>query len=288
MNAPTRGAARVSARPGPGVLRRLCETTLAHTGIGGSITGVSTQEPVAALTFDDGPHPGSTPRLLEILAKHQARATFFMVGEEAEKHRGLVRQVAEEGHAIGNHSWDHPSFPLVCGRERRRQIRACERALAPYGSRLFRPPYGHQSLASWLDARRLGFDIVTWSVVAEDWRYRDASSMADALVKALHPGCVVGLHDGLFDASDVRCFDREPMLRAVAMLLGVLQGRFRFLTIPELLRHGRPERQLWFRRGDPQLLNQLRRSAGDARRYPRAASADRGLRPDDLDRRPQD
>ena len=163
---PTRGAAGVSARSGSGVLRRLYEAALARTGIGGSITGVSTQEPVAALTFDDGPHPESTPRLLEVLAKHRARATFFMVGEAAEKHRGLVRRVAEEGHAIGNHSWDHPSFPLMSGRERRRQIRACERALAPYGSRLFRPRYGHQHLASWLDTRRLGFDVAAWRVWA--------------------------------------------------------------------------------------------------------------------------
>jgi peptidoglycan-N-acetylglucosamine deacetylase len=262
-----KGATDVGARSGLGILEQLCEVTLARSGIGGTIARVSTQQAVAALTFDDGPHPESTPRLLEILATHHARATFFMIGEAAEKHRGLVRRVAEEGHAIGNHSWDHPSFPLVSGRERRQQIRACERALAPYGLRLFRPPYGHQNLASWLDARRLRYDVVTWSVVAEDWRNRDAISMTNQLVPSLHPGCVVTFHDGLFDASDVRCFDRGPMLKAVAMLLDLLHDRFRFVTIPELLRQGRAERQSWFHRPDARLLNGLKRSVGDARRY---------------------
>ena len=93
---------------------------------------------------------------------------------------------------------------------------------------------------------------------------------------------------GLFDAFDARCFDREPMLRAVAMLLGVLRGRFRFLTIPELLRRGSADRQPWFRRADPKRLNRLQRSVGDARRYADEARVHRGARPDDLPRRPQD
>jgi len=70
----------------------------------GTVTHVSTKDPVAALTFDDGPHPVFTPLLLEILGRHQARATFFMVGKTAGMYPELVRQVASEGHAIGLHS----------------------------------------------------------------------------------------------------------------------------------------------------------------------------------------
>lgn len=88
----------------------------------GTITHVATQDPVAALTFDDGPHPRYTPRILQILEKHQARATFFMVGEAAQKQQELVRLVAQAGHAIGNHSWDHPSLSSICGRDRRSMI----------------------------------------------------------------------------------------------------------------------------------------------------------------------
>jgi peptidoglycan-N-acetylglucosamine deacetylase len=122
----------------------------------GTITHVVTQDHVVALTFDDGPHPEFTPRLLEILRGHQARATFFMLGEAARRYPDLVKQVATEGHAIGNHSWDHPSFPLITARQQQQQIIACAQALAPYGQRLFRPPYGHQSMPSRLTAFRLG------------------------------------------------------------------------------------------------------------------------------------
>jgi peptidoglycan-N-acetylglucosamine deacetylase len=114
----------------------------------GTISHVHTRESVAALTFDDGPDPEYTPRLLAILERYRAQATFFMTGKAAQAHPELVRRVAQAGHAIGNHSWDHPSFPLISGRERRAQIRACAQALVPYGSRLFRPPYTEQNLGS--------------------------------------------------------------------------------------------------------------------------------------------
>src|SRR5262249_49636601 len=114
----------------------------------GTIISVVTREPVAALTFDDGPHPEYTPRLLDILEQYKVHATFFMVGEAAQKHPELVGQVAHAGHTVGNHSLDHPFFPSIPKHERQRQIRACEQALAPYGRRLFRFPYGAENLAS--------------------------------------------------------------------------------------------------------------------------------------------
>lgn len=98
----------------------------------GTITHVSTRELLVALTFDDGPHPDYALRLLDILERHQAHATFFMLGEAAKRHPEIVTMVARQGHAIGNHSWDHPSFPLVNGRERRAQIRACGKAIEPW------------------------------------------------------------------------------------------------------------------------------------------------------------
>lgn len=81
----------------------------------GTITSVTTRAPVVALTFDDGPHLEYTPRLLDILQRYQASATFFMIGEVAQKHPELVQLVAQAGHAIGNHSWDHRFFPHSLG-----------------------------------------------------------------------------------------------------------------------------------------------------------------------------
>src|SRR5262245_56809812 len=76
----------------------------------GSIVRVATHEPAIALTFDDGPHPEETPRVLEILERHGARGTFFMVGKSARRYPEVVARAAEGGHALANHSWDHPSF----------------------------------------------------------------------------------------------------------------------------------------------------------------------------------
>lgn len=108
----------------------------------GTLTEVITKDPIGALTFDDGPHPEFTPRVLEILRRHQAHATFFMVGAAAQKHQDIVRLVAQEGHAIGSHSWEHRSFLSLSSRERRQQMCACEQVLPLQGERLFRPPYG--------------------------------------------------------------------------------------------------------------------------------------------------
>lgn len=233
----------------------------------GTITHVSTQEPVVALTFDDSPHPEFTPRLLAVLERHQARATFFMVGEAAQQYPDLVRQVGQAGHAIGNHSWDHSSFPLISSRERCAQLRACEKAIAPYSQRLFRPPYGHQSVASRFDALRLGYRVVTWNLHAYDWLDHDAQWMVNELTNRLKPGNVILFHDTLYTYPDERYVNREPMHEAVNTLLEQFSDRFRFITVPELLQHGRPQCKNWYWKADLNLLNQLKGQRGEPRRY---------------------
>ena len=228
-------------------------------GLLGTMTNVTTRDPVAALTFDDGPHPEYTPRLLEILERHHARATFFMVGENAERHKELVEQVARAGHTLGNHSWDHRPFPLMSRRERRAQIRACAATLAPHAARLFRPPYGMQNMASRLDAARLGYQVVAWNVTADDWSSGDAGFMADQMERHIRPGSVVLLHDRLVDALDKAYFDRRPLLEAVDILLRRLRGRFEFVTIPELLSHGRPHNVVWIKAANLKWLDRLQR-----------------------------
>lgn len=233
----------------------------------GTVTNVSTSHPVVALTFDDGPNSQFTPRLLEVLGRHQARATFFMLGESAQKYPEILESVARGGHAIGNHSWDHPSFPLISRRERHRQIRACTDALAPHGLRLFRPPFGHQNLSTRFDAFLLGYQVVTWDVVAIDWLDHDARWMSDRVEQQVKPGSIILFHDKLFTTIDGRYESREPTLEAVNTILEHLGGRFRFVTVPELLRHGRPKRVNWQQQGDADLLNSFRESGGKSWRY---------------------
>jgi peptidoglycan-N-acetylglucosamine deacetylase len=241
----------------------------------GTVTCVVTRDPVAALTFDDGPHPEYTARLLDILERHQARATFFMTGEAAQRHPELVKRVAQGGHAIGNHSWNHPSFPLISGRERREQIRACAKATAPYGKRLFRPPYGEQNIASRFDPLLLGYQVIMFDVSTDDWCGGDAVSIADQLERQLHPGSLVVLHDRLSDALDESYFNREPVLGAVQILLERLGDRFRFVTVPELLRHGKAQKEVWYKPANLELLNKLRREGAPARQYAKTPRSNR-------------
>ena len=214
----------------------------------GTITHVATQDPVAALTFDDGPDPTFTPQLLDILQCHGAYATFFMVGKFAESHPDLVRRVAMAGHAIGNHSWDHASFPLLTRHERLAQIDSCACALAPYGQRLFRPPFGDQDIASHLDLIFRGYQVVTWNVIGVDWLDNDAKWIRDRVVRAIKPGSVILLHDRLYHVVDESYGDRSHTLDAVDLILESLSSHFQFVTLPELFRHGSKQRENWYKK----------------------------------------
>lgn len=233
----------------------------------GSLTKVMTREPVAALTFDDGPDQEFTPPLLDLLKKNHARGTFFMVGESVQRYPDLVRHMAESGHALGSHSWDHSAFPLLPGHERRRQLRACGSHLGQYGGRLFRPPYGEQDLASRLDALWLGYEVVGWSVTSEDWHEPQAAIIADVLVKRIQPGDIVLLHDTIFDKGEPHrgprpdresWIDRRSMLAALEMMFARIGDRFRFVTVPELMHCGTPYYSYWFKQtAKPKGLGQV-------------------------------
>jgi len=226
----------------------------------GTITHVVTESPLVALTFDDGPDPVWTPRLLEILAARDARATFFMLGRSAARHPDLVSAVVRGGHAIGNHSWDHPSFPLLRGAERRAQITRCARALGAAGSRLFRPPFGQQNFASRIDALLLGYQVITWNVVGMDWLRRGAERMARELDDQIRPGSIVLLHDTLADGgySDGAYAPRDEMLTAVSTVTETLAKTMKFVTVPEILARGRPQRQPWLVTPSPDFAERVR------------------------------
>jgi peptidoglycan-N-acetylglucosamine deacetylase len=211
----------------------------------GAITHVKTRKPVVALTFDDGPDPEWTPPLLALLARYRARATFFLVGRSAQRYPELVRTMREAGHAIGCHSFDHVAFTAISANARRAQLEACERAVPGLLThKLFRPPFGCLNARTRWELRRAGWRVIIWNISATDWRDDDADTIYARIAGDLRPGSIVLLHDTLHDAENPAYRSRAPMLRAIERLLRE-QTSYRFVTVPELLRCGRPERVLW-------------------------------------------
>jgi peptidoglycan/xylan/chitin deacetylase (PgdA/CDA1 family) len=151
-----------------------------------------------ALTFDDGPDPEWTPRVLALLAEHAVPATFFLVGERAARAEATVRAIAAAGHEVASHGWSHRSLWL-CGP--RRTAEEIDRAsdtlarLAGVAPRLFRPPWGMVNAAMFPLLRARGLTPVFWSIQPEGVRPASAPAQAAHVVRRAHPGAIVDLHD---------------------------------------------------------------------------------------------
>jgi peptidoglycan/xylan/chitin deacetylase (PgdA/CDA1 family) len=214
------------------------------------ITHVDTDQPLVAITFDDGPHPVYTPILLEVFKKFRAHATFFMVGQEALKYRSIVEQAALEGHEIGNHTMDHFSMRSIGRRQRLKQLWMCQKALSPYGRRSFRPPYGEQDGWTNIDALMMGYRLIGWDLDVFDWCNNEFNSMHDNIRKKIEKGSIILFHDSIYDKGSPKHkvleekadLNRETMVELVKAVLKEFSGRYRFVTIHELIKNGRPVR----------------------------------------------
>jgi peptidoglycan/xylan/chitin deacetylase (PgdA/CDA1 family) len=224
----------------------------------GTITNISTDKKVASLTFDDGPSPEYTPKILEVLRRYNAKATFFALGASAQKYPELLDNIHNEGHAIGNHTFDHTSFPMYSSRQRRKQLTDCQKIISKYQNvKLFRPPYGHQNISSRFDLLLLGYKVITWDVIAEDWLEHSAEQMADTVINKMKPGSIILFHDALNNVFEQRLADRQPTIKAVEMILDRLKDEFKFVTVPELLKTGKPVKRNWNVPSDKDLLEKL-------------------------------
>jgi peptidoglycan/xylan/chitin deacetylase (PgdA/CDA1 family) len=171
-------------------------TPLAHS------LGVRTTVDAArgvALTFDDGPHPEGTPAVLEALARHGARATFFLVGEQVERWPELAAEIVTAGHAVGVHCQRHRNLLRLGPREVREDLDRATAVIAEgtgTAPRLYRPPYGILNGAALRHSRRIGWAPLLWSRHAADWRRRATpGSIAERLTEGVRPGEVLLLHD---------------------------------------------------------------------------------------------
>jgi peptidoglycan/xylan/chitin deacetylase (PgdA/CDA1 family) len=165
-----------------------------------------------ALTFDDGPNPSVTPRLLDLLERHSVHATFFVIGRFARACPDLVRELVARGHAIGNHSDSHPSLAWLSSRRIAKELARCQEAVAAATQsqppRWMRPPYGFRGLQLRGAVRRAGLaGVAMWSLTCYDWKPQPAAQLIARLGRlrgadrsaapgARSAGDIVLLHDG--------------------------------------------------------------------------------------------
>lgn len=190
-----------------------------------------------ALTFDDGPSAAWTPRLVEILAKHEVRATFFLLGSRAQAEPELVRRIAAAKHLIGNHSWSHPNLALSARSRIREELVTTRDALEQIAGapvRYFRPPFGARRPAALAIARELGMVPVLWNAMTSDWSEPSGARIAALLFARIdrltHRGRAanVVLHDGgHLDAGAYRA----PSLTAAGLLAARYKPTHRFVTV---------------------------------------------------------
>jgi len=155
------------------------------------------------LTYDDGPNDPHTLRLLDVLAKHSVRATFFMIGRFVQQRPDVVRAVAQAGHVIGNHTFTHPLLIFESEAQTRIQLVDCHQALQEAigeHSSLFRPPFGGRRPATIRIARKLGLQTAMWNVTGYDWNAPPAAAIEKKVARQMRGGDVILLHDGGYRA----------------------------------------------------------------------------------------
>lgn len=188
---------------------------------GRSIYHGDRSRPRAALTFDDGPSE-STPLVLEILKKHNIRATFFMCGKNAGRLPHIARAVAEAGHEIGNHSDTHPRFDFCSSEFIYRELASAQETISRATGvtpRLFRAPYGVRWFGVGKAQERLNLTGVMWTLIGRDWKWPERR-ISNLLVSRSRPGDIICLHDG-------RILESQPDIRST---IRALDGAIPFLT----------------------------------------------------------
>jgi peptidoglycan/xylan/chitin deacetylase (PgdA/CDA1 family) len=182
---------------------------------------------VVYLTFDDGPTPAYTPPILALLARYQARATFFVIGRNAAAHPELVRQEHAAGHGVGNHTWNHRRLTDLGGGRLEAEVDATSAVIGRATGtpvRCLRPPYATVDAAGAARARARGLRLVLWDVDSNDWRRPGAAAIAGRVLGQVGSGDVVLLHDG--------GGNRTQTVAALEQVLASLSARgFRFSAL---------------------------------------------------------
>ncbi|MDR6880341.1 polysaccharide deacetylase family protein [Bacillus sp. 3255] len=194
----------------------------------------SSQEKKVALTFDDGPDTRFTPKVLDALKASQVKATFFVLGSQANTHPDVVRRIAREGHVIGNHSYSHANLPTLSVDKFQGQIMNTEnvlQGLIGYAPKLIRPPYGaiNEEQVRWVADHH--YLIVNWNVDSLDWKSLNADQVLQNIMQQTKPGSIILQHSGGAESQDL-----SGTVQAIAPMIAKLKAAgYTFVTVPELL-----------------------------------------------------
>jgi peptidoglycan/xylan/chitin deacetylase (PgdA/CDA1 family) len=213
---------------------------------GQTLVAGSPTEREVALTFDDGPNPPYTDRILDVLKAERAHATFFVVGRAAAAYPATLRRIVREGHAIGNHTWDHKHMIVESTATMRSELLRTDAVIARITgihTTLMRPPFGARDFAVIGEAHKLGYRVVMWSVpLPKDWEQPGDATISRRVVDAATDGSIIVLHDGnegilcARDHRPIRDCDRGQEVGATRDIIEALRARgFRFVTIPQLI-----------------------------------------------------
>jgi peptidoglycan/xylan/chitin deacetylase (PgdA/CDA1 family)/sulfur carrier protein ThiS len=185
---------------------------------------------VVALTFDDGPWPGQTDKVLDVLERENVRATFFMVGRLVDKNPKLARRVIEAGHDVGNHTYSHKSLARLSAAGLRKEIRTGRQAIEDVTGKSaswMRPPYGAMDSDAWQVVRDMDVRTALWDVDSRDWTRPGSKKIAKTVTREVRPGSVVLFHDG--------GGDRHQTVEALEPIIRKLKRQgYTFVTMEEL------------------------------------------------------
>ena len=208
---------------------------------GRTFVGLARGTKQLALTYDDGPNDPHTLRLLEILAKHNARATFFLIGRYVQRRPDIAREIVKAGHVVGNHTFTHPLLTFKSEPEIRQELTDCRSALQDAigeafigkAANLFRPPFGGRRPAVLRIARELGLEPIMWNVTGYDWSPPPAAVIEQKVARQIRGGDVILLHDGGHKKMGV---DRSQTVLATDRLITRYKSEgYEFVTISQML-----------------------------------------------------